>query len=48
MDGLVTDGLILFGGPIADGQQTLHVVEARDEDQVRRCSQRIRGPGPGR
>lgn len=36
MDGLVADGFILFGGPVGDGQQTLHVVEARDEDQVRR------------
>jgi uncharacterized protein YciI len=36
MDGLVADGFILFGGPVGDGQQTLHVVEAHDEDQVRR------------
>jgi uncharacterized protein YciI len=36
MDGLVADGLILLGGPIGDGQQTLHVVEAHEEDQVRR------------
>jgi len=36
MDGLVADGFILLGGPLGDGQQTLHVVEAHDEDQVRR------------
>jgi uncharacterized protein YciI len=36
MDGLVVDGFILFGGPVGDGQQTLHVVEAHDEEQVRR------------
>ena len=36
MDGLVADGLILLGGPIGDGQQTLHVVEAQDEGEVRR------------
>jgi len=36
MDGLVADGFILFGGPLGNGQQTLHVVEAQDEDQVRR------------
>lgn len=36
MDGLVIDGLILVGGPVGDGQQTMHVVEARDEEEVRR------------
>ena len=36
MDALVADGFILLGGPIGDGQQTLHVVEADDEDQIRR------------
>ena len=36
MDGLVTDGFILVGGPVGDGQQTLHVVEACDETEVRR------------
>jgi hypothetical protein len=35
MDGLVADGFILVGGPVGDGQQTLHVVEARDEKEVR-------------
>jgi hypothetical protein len=35
MDGLVADGFILLGGPIGNGQETLHVVEADDEDEVR-------------
>lgn len=35
MDGLVDDGFIIVGGPVGDGQQTLHVVEAADENQIR-------------
>jgi len=35
MDGLVADGFILLGGPIGDGRLTHHVVEARDEVEVR-------------
>jgi uncharacterized protein YciI len=35
MDGLVDDGFIILGGPVGDGEQTLHVVQAADEDQVR-------------
>ena len=35
MDGLVDDGFIIIGGPVGDGEQTLHVVEAMDEDEVR-------------
>jgi uncharacterized protein YciI len=35
MDALVADGFILLGGPVDDGQQTLHVVEADDESKVR-------------
>ncbi|HEX7106591.1 MAG TPA: YciI family protein [Acidothermaceae bacterium] len=35
MDGLVTDGFILLGGPIGDGEETLHCVAARDEAEVR-------------
>jgi uncharacterized protein YciI len=35
MDGLVDDGWIILGGPVGDGEQTLHVVEAADEDEVR-------------
>ncbi len=36
MDGLVRDGFILLGGPLGSGERTLHVVEAADEDQIRR------------
>jgi uncharacterized protein YciI len=36
MDGLVEDGLIVLGGPVGDHRQTLHVVEAADEQEVRR------------
>jgi uncharacterized protein YciI len=35
MDGLVDDGFIILGGPVGDGEQTLHVVEAADEDEIR-------------
>ena len=35
MDGLVDDGLIILGGPVGDGEQTLHVVEAADETEIR-------------
>ena len=35
MDGLVDDGFIILGGPVGDGDQTLHVVEAADENEVR-------------
>jgi len=35
MDGLVTDGFILLGGPLGEGERTLHVVEAADEQAVR-------------
>jgi hypothetical protein len=31
MDGLVDDGFVILGGPVDDGEQTLHVVEAADE-----------------
>jgi uncharacterized protein YciI len=36
MDRLVQDGFILLGGPLGDGARTLHVVEAGDEDEIRR------------
>lgn len=36
MDSLVADGLILVGGPLGDGRQTLHAVEAPDEVEIRR------------
>jgi uncharacterized protein YciI len=35
MDGLVDEGFIVLGGPVGDGEQTLHVVEAADENQIR-------------
>jgi uncharacterized protein YciI len=35
MDRLVDDGFILAGGPVGDGEQTLHLVEAADENEVR-------------
>ena len=35
MDGLDDDGLIILGGPVGDGEQTLHVVEAADETEIR-------------
>jgi uncharacterized protein YciI len=35
MDGLVDGGFLVIGGPIGDGAQTLHAVEAADEDEVR-------------
>lgn len=35
MDGLVDDGFIILGGPVGDGEQTLHAVEATGEGQVR-------------
>jgi len=35
MDGLVADGFIVVGGPLGDGQQTLHAVDAVDELEIR-------------
>lgn len=35
MDGLVDDGFIILGGPVGDGEQTLHAVEAADETEIR-------------
>jgi uncharacterized protein YciI len=35
MDGLVADGFIILGGPVGDGEQTLHVVVAADENEIR-------------
>jgi uncharacterized protein YciI len=36
MDALVADGFILLGGPLDGGRETLHVIAAEDEDEVRR------------
>ena len=35
MDALVEEGFIILGGPVGNGEQTLHVVEAADENDVR-------------
>ncbi len=35
MDGLVDDGFIVVGGPLGDGEQSLHLVDALDEQVVR-------------
>jgi hypothetical protein len=35
MDGLVEDGFIVLGGPVGGGEETLHVVHAADENQIR-------------
>jgi uncharacterized protein YciI len=35
MDGLVDDGFIVLGGPLADEKRTAHVVEAESEVAVR-------------
>jgi uncharacterized protein len=34
MDGLVDDGFLILGGPVGNGEQTLHVIEAADEQDV--------------
>jgi len=35
MDGLVDDGFVILGGPVGDGEQTLHVVEAAGESDIK-------------
>ena len=35
MDGLVYDGFVILGGPVGDGEQTLHAVEATNENEIR-------------
>ena len=35
MDRLVDEGFIILGGPIGEGEQTLHAVEATDEHEIR-------------
>ena len=35
MDGLADTGFIILGGPVGDGEQTLHAVEAPDENEIR-------------
>ncbi len=35
MDGLVDDGFIVLGGPLADEHRVVHAVEAESEDAIR-------------
>jgi uncharacterized protein YciI len=35
MNGLVDDGLILLGGPLENGRETVHVVDAPSEEVLR-------------
>jgi hypothetical protein len=35
MDGLVADGFVVLGGPLADERRVVHVVEATSEEAVR-------------
>ncbi len=35
MDALVDDGFVILGGPVGDGEQSLHVVKAADENEVK-------------
>jgi uncharacterized protein YciI len=35
MDDLVADGFIVVGGPLGDGQQTMHAVDAGNELEIR-------------
>lgn len=35
MDGLVDEGFVVLGGPLADEHRVVHVVEAESEDAVR-------------
>jgi uncharacterized protein YciI len=35
MNGLVDDGFIVLGGPLADEVRVVHVVEAESEDAIR-------------
>ena len=35
MDGLVYDGFVVLGGPLADEHRVVHVIEAGSEDEIR-------------
>ena len=35
MDGLVDDGFVVLGGPLADEHRVVHVIEAKSEDGIR-------------
>ena len=36
MDGLVDDGFLILGGPVGNGERTLHAVAASDEQEIRK------------
>jgi uncharacterized protein YciI len=36
MDSLVDDGVVILGGPVGDGSRVLLIVEADDEETIRR------------
>jgi hypothetical protein len=35
MDGLVEDGFIVLGGPLADEERVVHAINAASEDEIR-------------
>jgi uncharacterized protein YciI len=35
MDALVDDGIVVLGGPLGDGEETLLIFDAADDDEVR-------------
>lgn len=35
MDGLAGDGFVILGGPGGNGEQTLNLIRAADEDEIR-------------
>jgi hypothetical protein len=35
MDGLVDDGFLIVGGPLGNGERTLHLMVAAGEDEIR-------------
>jgi uncharacterized protein YciI len=35
MDGLVDDGFLIVGGPLGDGDRTLHLIEAAGQPEIR-------------
>jgi len=46
MDGLVVDGLMLVGGPVGDGQQTMHVSRRATRKRSADASPMTTGPMP--
>jgi hypothetical protein len=35
MDGLVADGFIVLGGPLADEERVVHAIDAASEEEIR-------------